>query len=101
MTNYSEDEEQRQRDKEIDILHQKYNEKKEKTMNLKNSVKLGQSTKHTYQLEIDDDQFLEIAKKAAKNNVTFNQMVNITLQKKLIDDYEYQFEHSPQLLNEG
>ena len=91
MTNYSEDEEQRQRDKE----------KKEKTMNLKNSVKLGQSTKHTYQLEIDDDQFLEIAKKAAKNNVTFNQMVNITLQKKLIDDYEYQFEHPPQLLNEG
>lgn len=91
MTNYSEDEEQRQRDKE----------KKEKTMNLKNSVKLGQSAKHTYQLEIDDDQFLEIAKKAAKNNVTFNQMVNITLQKKLIDDYEYQFEHPPQLLNEG
>ena len=67
----------------------------------KDDEKLGQSTKHTYQLEIDDDQFLEIAKKAAKNDVTFNQMVNITLQKKLIDDYEYQSEHPPQLLNEG
>ena len=63
------------------------------------SVKIGASETHSYTVEIDDEQFLQLAKKAAKHNITFNQMVNVTLLKNLKDD-DYQFEHTPQLLNE-
>ena len=94
MTNYSADEEERKRDRE--------NQRKKRMTNYHgDSVKIGESTKHSYNVIIDDEQFLQLAKKAAKNDVTFNQMVNLTLIKNLKDDDDYQFENPPQLLNEG
>ena len=85
MTNYNEDEDDRRRDRL---------ERAER-----NSVKLGKAKTHLYTVALDDEQFLQVAKKAAIRNVTFNQMVNMTLLKNLKDDE--QFENSSQLLNEG
>ena len=96
MTNYSADEEERQRDRENQRKRKKF-----MTNYHSDSVKIGESTKHSYNVIIDDEQFLQLAKKAAKNDVTFNQMVNLTLLKNLKDDDDYQLENPPQLLNEG
>ena len=96
MTNYSADEEERQRDRENQRKRKKF-----MTNYHSDSVKIGESTKHSYNVIIDDEQFLQLAKEAAKNDVTFNQMVNLTLLKNLKDDDDYQFENPPQLLNEG
>ena len=92
MTNYDLDEIERQRERERRSRGIRPEDKKY-------SVKLDDSEKHSYTVEIDDEQFLQLAKKAAKHNITFNQMVNVTLLKNLKDD-DYQFEHPPQLLNE-
>ena len=92
MTNYEMDEIERLRERERRSRGIRPEDKKY-------SVKLGDSEMHSYKLEIDDEQFLQLAKKAAKHNITFNQMVNVTLLKNLKDD-DYQFEHPPQLLNE-
>jgi len=102
MTNYSADEEERKRDRENQRKRKKF-----MTNYHSDSVKIGESTKHSYNVIIDDEQFLQLAKKAAKNDVTFNQMVNLTLIKNLKDnecihcDDDYQYENPPQLLNEG
>ena len=88
MTNYDMDEIERQRERE------------RRSRGIRpQSVKIGASEKHSYTVEIDDEEFLQLAKKAAKHNITFNQMVNVTLLKNLKDD-DYQFEQTPQLLNE-
>ena len=92
MTNYDLDEIERQRERERRSRGIRPEDKKY-------SVKLGDSEKHSYTVEIDDEHFLQLAKKAAKHNITFNQMVNVALLNSLKDD-DYQFEHPPQLLNE-
>ena len=92
MTNYEMDEIERQRERER-------RSRGIRPENKKHSVKIGDSEMHSYKLEIDDEQFLQLAKRAAKHNITFNQMVNVTLLNSLNDD-DYQFEHPPQLLNE-
>jgi hypothetical protein len=40
------------------------------------------------EIDIDDDLFLAVAKEAHKQNITFNQMVNIILKKKLEEEEE-------------
>ena len=85
MTNYLQDEEDRTEDR--------------RRRAERNSVKLGNAKTHLYTVALNDEQFLQVAKKAAIRNVTFNQMVNMTLLKNLKDDE--QFENSSQLLNEG
>ena len=92
MTNYDLDEIERQRERERRSRGIRPEDKKY-------SVKLDDSEKHSYTGEIDDEHFLHLAKKAAKHNITFNQMVNVALLNSLKDD-DYQFEHPPQLLNE-
>tara|TARA_B100001564_G_C20218764_1_gene480698 strand:+ start:273 stop:569 length:297 start_codon:yes stop_codon:yes gene_type:complete len=98
MADYNKDMQDREREKQERI--KEVEARKKRTMNYNNSVKIGESTKHSYNVVIDDEQFLQIAKKAARHDVTFNQMVNLTLLKNLKDDNS-QSENSPQLLNEG
>ena len=93
MTNYDLDEIERQKEREKRSRGIRPEDKKY-------SVKIGNSEKHSYTVEINDEHFLQLAKKAAKHNITFNQMINVALLNSLKDD-DYQFEHPPQLLNEG
>jgi hypothetical protein len=92
MTNYSQDEDDRERDK---LKRAERNSRFSST----SSVKLNTPKTHLYTVAFNDEQFLQVAKMAARRNVTFNQMVNMTLLKNLEDDD--QSEHSSQLLNEG
>ena len=79
MADYNKDIQDREREKQERI--KEVEARKKRTMNYNNSVKIGESTKHSYNVVIDDEQFLQIAKKAARHDVTFNQMVNLTLLK--------------------
>ena len=92
MTNYSQDEDDRERDR---LKRAEKNASYSST----SSVKLGTPKTHLYTVAFNDEQFLQVAKMAARRNVTFNQMVNMTLLKNLKDDD--QSDYSPQLLNEG
>ena len=92
MTNYLQDEEDR--------INDRLTRSKRNLVNsTSSSVKIGKAKTHLYTVALDDEQFLQVAKKAAIRNVTFNQMVSMTLLKNLKDDE--QFENSSQLLNEG
>ena len=92
MTNYSQDEDDRERDR---IARDERTARFSST----SSVKLNTPKTHLYTVAFNDEQFLQVAKMAARRNVTFNQMVNMTLLKNLKDDD--QSDYSPQLLNEG
>ena len=92
MTNYSQDEDDRERDR---IARDERTARFSST----SSVKLNTPKTHLYTVAFNDEQFLQVAKMAARRNVTFNQMVNMTLLKNLEDDD--QSDYSPQLLNEG
>ena len=92
MTNYSQDEDDREKDRITRV-------ERNAGFSSTSSVKLNTPKTHLYTVSFDDEQFLQVAKMAARRNVTFNQMVNMTLLKNLKDDD--QSDHAPQLLNEG
>jgi len=101
MTNYSQDEDDRRRDRQ---------ERADRTnvfakeRNRTQSVEIGKDeTPHTaVDIELSDDDFRGVALQAHERDITFNKMINIIL-KDGIKQAEYRFEHDtrPQLLNEG
>ena len=60
MADYNKDIQDREREKQERI--KEVEARKKRTMNYNNSVKIGESTKHSYNVVIDDEQFLQIAK---------------------------------------
>ena len=94
MTNYDMDEIERQRERE----------RMSRGIRSENqSVKIGKDEEPwtAVDIEIEDGDFMKIAREAHERDITFNKMVNIILRdgKK---HTEYRFEHQPkpQLLNE-
>ena len=67
------------------------------------SVELGRDEEPwtAVDIEIEDEDFMKIAREAHDRDITFNKMVNIILRDG-IKHAEYRFEHQPkpQLLNE-
>jgi len=101
MTNYSQDEDDRKRDRQeradrVNVFT--------KERNRTQSVEIGKDeTPYTaVDIELSDDDFMGVALQAHERDITFNKMVNIIL-KDSIKQAEHKFEHGnkPQLLNEG
>ena len=100
MTNYSQDEDDRKRDRQeradrVNVFT--------KDRNRTQSIEIGKDeTPHTaVDIELSDDDFMGVALQAHERDITFNKMINIIL-KDSIKQTEYRFEHDnkPQLLNE-
>jgi hypothetical protein len=101
MTNYSQDEDDRRRDRQ---------ERADRTnvfakeRNRTQSVEIGKDeTPHTaVDIELSDDDFKRVALQAHERDITFNKMVGLIL-KDGLGKAEHRFEHGnkPQLLNEG
>ena len=100
MTNYSQDEDDRRRDRQeradrVNVFT--------KERNRTQSVEIGKDeTPHTaVDIELSDEDFMGVALQAHERDITFNKMINIIL-KDSIKQTEYRFEHDnkPQLLNE-
>jgi len=100
MTNYSQDEDDRRRDRQeradrVNVFA--------KERNRAQSVEIGKDdTPHTaVDIEITDDDFKRVALQAHERDITFNKMVGLIL-KDGLSKTEYRFEHDnkPQLLNE-
>ena len=94
MTNYDMDEIERQRERE----------RKSRGIRPENqSVEIGKGEEPwtAVDIEIEDEDFMKIAREAHDRDITFNKMVNIILRDG-IKHAEYRFEHhsKPQLLNE-
>ena len=94
MSNYDMDEIERQRERE----------RRSRGIRPKNqSVKIGKDEEPwtAVDIEIEDEDFMKIAREAHDRDITFNKMVNIILRDG-IKHAEYRFEHQPkpQLLNE-
>ena len=94
ITNYDMDEIERQRERE----------RMSRVIRPKNqSVEIGKDEEPwtAVDIEIEDEDFMKIAREAHDRDITFNKMVNIILRDG-IKHAEYRFEHQPkpQLLNE-
>ena len=94
MTNYDMDEIERQRERE----------RMSRGIRPENqSVEIGKDEEPwtAVDIEIEDGDFMKIAREAHERDITFNKMVNIILRDG-IKHAEYRFEHQPkpQLLNE-
>jgi hypothetical protein len=92
MTNYSQDEDDRRRDKLTRAERRAVS-----------SVELGKDElpHMAIDIELPDDIFKGLALQAHESDMTFNKLA-INILKKGLQDKEYKFEHSsnPQLLNE-
>jgi len=92
MTNYSQDEDDRRRDKLTRAERRAVS-----------SVELGKDElpHMAIDIELPDDIFKRLALQAHERDMTFNKLA-INILKKGLQDKEYKFEHSsnPQLLNE-
>ena len=101
MTNYSQDEDDRRRDRQERADRSNVFTKER---NRTQSVEIGKDeTPHTaVDIELSDEDFMGVALQAHERDITFNKMINIIL-KDSIKQTEYKFEHGnkPQLLNEG
>ena len=94
MSNYDMDEIERQKERERRSRGIKPETK---------SVEIGKDEEPwtAVDIEIEDEDFMKIAREAHDRDITFNKMVNIILRDG-IKHAEYRFEHQPkpQLLNE-
>ena len=101
MTNYSQDEDDRRRDRQERADRSNVFTKER---NRTQSVEIGKDeTPHTaVDIELSDEDFMGVALQAHERDITFNKMIGIIL-KDVIKQAEYKFEHGnkPQLLNEG
>ena len=101
MTNYSQDEDDRRRDRQERADRSNVFTKER---NRTQSVEIGKDeTPHTaVDIELSDEDFMGVALQAHERDITFNKMINIIL-KDSIKQTEYKFEHGhkPPLLNEG
>ena len=101
MTNYSQDEDDRRRDRQeradrVNVFA------KERNRTL--SVEIGKDEKpqRVVDIEITDDDFRRVALQAHERDITINKMVGLII-KDGLGKVEHRFEHDnkPQLLNEG
>ena len=101
MTNYSQDEDDRRRDRQERADRSNVFTKER---NRTQSVEIGKDeTPHTaVDIELSDEDFMGVALQAHERDITFNKMVGIIL-KDVIKQSEHKFEHDnkPHLLNEG
>jgi hypothetical protein len=100
MTNYSQDEDDRRRDRQERADRANVFAKER---NRTQSVEIGKDEEPwvAVDIELSDDDFMGVALQAHERDITFNKMINIIL-KDSIKQTEYRFEHDnkPQLLNE-
>ena len=89
MTNYDMDEIERQRERE------------RMSRGIRPEIGKDEEPWTAVDIEIEDEDFMKIAREAHDRDITFNKMVNIILRDG-IKHAEYRFEHQPkpQLLNE-
>jgi hypothetical protein len=101
MTNYSQDEDDRRRDRQaradrVNVFT--------KERNRTQSVEIGKDEKphNAVDIEISDDDLIKVALQAHERDITINKMVGIIL-KDGLRSTGHIFEHGnkPQLLNEG
>jgi len=101
MTNYSQDEDDRRRDRQeradrVNVFA--------KERNRTQSVEIGKDEKpqRVVDIEITDDDFRRVALQAHERDITINKMVGLII-KDGLGKVEHRFEHDnkPQLLNEG
>ena len=101
MTNYSQDEDDRRRDRQeradrVNVFT--------KERNRTQSVEIGKDEKphNAVDIEISDDDLIKVALQAHERDITINKMVGIIL-KDGLRSTGHRFEHgnTPQLLNEG
>ena len=101
MTNYSQDDDDRRRDRQTRADRANVFTKER---NRTQSVEIGKDEKpHTaVDIELSDDDFKRVALQAHERDITFNKMVGLIL-KDGLQSSEHRFEHGnkPQLLNEG
>ena len=100
MTNYSQDEDDRRRDRQARADRANVFTKER---NRAQSVKIGndETPQRVVDIEITDDDFRRVALQAHERDITINKMVGLIL-KDGLGKAEYRFEHDnkPQLLNE-
>ena len=99
MTNYSQDEDDRRRDRQeradrVNVFA--------KERNRAQSVEIGkdETPQRVVDIEITDDDFRRVALQAHERDITINKMVALII-KDGLQSTEHKFEHPPQLLNEG
>jgi len=101
MTNYSQDEDDRRRDRQeradrVNVFA--------KERNRAQSVEIGkdETPQRVVDIEITDDDFRRVALQAHERDITINKMVGLII-KDGLGKVEHRFEHDnkPQLLNEG
>ena len=101
MTNYSQDEDNRIRDRQeradrVNVFA--------KERNRAQSVEIGkdETPQRVVDIEITDDDFRRVALHAHERDITINKMVGLII-KDGLSKVEHRFEHDnkPQLLNEG
>ena len=101
MTNYSQDEDDRRRDRQ-ELADRANVFTKER--NSVSSVEIGkdETPQRVVDIEITDDDFRRVALHAHERDITINKMVGLII-KDGLGKVEHRFEHDnkPQLLNEG
>ena len=99
MTNYSQDEDDRRRDRQeradrVNVFA------KERNRTLSVEIGKDETPQRVVDIEITDDDFRKVALQAHERDITINKMVALII-KDGLQSTEHKFEHPPQLLNEG
>jgi len=101
MTNYSQDEDNRIRDRQeradrVNVFA------KERNRTLSVEIGKDETPQRVVDIEITDDDFRRVALQAHERDITINKMVGLII-KDGLGKVEHRFEHDnkPQLLNEG
>jgi len=101
MTNYSQDEDDRRRDRQeradrVNVFA------KERNRTLSVEIGKDETPQRVVDIEITDDDFRRVALQAHERDITINKMVALII-KDGLQSIGYKFEHDnkPQLLNEG
>jgi len=99
MTNYSQDEDDRRRDRQeradrVNVFA------KERNRTLSVEIGKDETPQRVVDIEITDDDFRRVALQAHERDITINKMVALII-KDGLQSTEHKFEHPPQLLNEG
>ena len=101
MTNYSQDEDDRRRDRQeradrVNVFA------KERNRTLSVEIGKDETPQRVVDIEITDDDFRRVALQAHERDITINKMVGLII-KDGLSKVEHRFEHDnkPQLLNEG
>ena len=101
MTNYSQDEDDRRRDRQ-ERADRANVFAKERNRTLSVEIGKDETPQRVVDIEITDDDFRRVALQAHQRDITINKMVGLII-KDGLGKVEHRFEHDnkPQLLNEG